>query len=42
MKATGEIFSLRDKEKAPKRKDIDDIETFRPKDCCRTELWRAL
>jgi len=42
MKATGEIFSLRDKEKAPKRKDIDDIETFRPKDCYRTELWRAL
>jgi hypothetical protein len=42
MKVTGETFSLRNKEKAPKRQDIDYFETFRPKDCYQTELWRAL
>jgi hypothetical protein len=42
MKVIGETFSLRNKEKAPKRKDIDYIETLRQKDCYRTELWRAL
>jgi len=42
MKVIGETFSLRNKEKAPKRKDIDYIETFRQMDCYWTELWRVL
>jgi hypothetical protein len=42
MKVTGETFSLRNKEKEPKRQDTKCIETFRLKDCYRTELWRAL
>ena len=42
MKVTGEIFSFQKREKEPKRQDIKSIQTFRPKDCYRTELWRAL
>ena len=42
MKVTGEAFSFIKKEKEPKRKDVISIETFRQKDCYRTELWRAL
>jgi hypothetical protein len=40
MKVTGEPFSLIEKE--PKRQDTKYIQTFRQKDCYRTELWRAL
>jgi len=43
MKVTGETFSFTlKKEKAPKRQDTKSIQTFRQKDCYRTELWRAL
>jgi hypothetical protein len=42
MKVTGETFSLFKKEKEPKRQDTKCIQTFRPKDCYQTELWRAL
>jgi hypothetical protein len=42
MKVIGETFSFIKKEKEPKRQDTKSIQTFRPKDCCRTELWRAL
>jgi len=40
MKVTGETFSYLEKE--PKRQDAKSIQTFRQKDCYRTELWRAL
>jgi hypothetical protein len=40
MKVTGETFSYLEKE--PKRQDTKSIQTFRQKDCYRTELWRAL
>ena len=42
MKVTGKTFSFKNKKKEPKRKDIKNIQTFRQKDCYRTELWRAL
>ena len=42
MKVTGETFSFFLKEKEPKRQDTKCIQTFRQKDCYRTELWRAL
>jgi len=42
MKVTGETFSFRNKEKEPKGQDTKSIQTFRQKDCYRTELWRAL
>ena len=43
MKGTEEAFSfIKRKKKEPKRQDTKNIQTFRPKDCYRTELWRAL
>ena len=42
MKVAGETLSLIKKEKEPKRKDAISIQTFRQKDCYRTEFWRAL
>ena len=42
MKVTGEIFSFQKREKDPKRQDIKSIQTFRQKDCYRTELCKAL
>jgi len=42
MKVAGEIFPFATKGKEPKRQDTTSIQTFRPKDCCRTALWRAL
>jgi len=42
MKVTGEAFSLLKEEREPKRQDTKGIQTFRPKDRYRTELWRAL
>jgi len=42
MKVTGETSTFIKKEKEPKRQDTKNIETFRQKDCYRTELWRAL
>jgi hypothetical protein len=42
MKVTGEVFSFVKEEKKPKRQDTKSIQTFRQKDCYRTELWRAL
>ena len=41
MKVTGETFSFIFKEKEPKKQDTKCIETFRQKDCYRTELWRV-
>ena len=40
MKITGETFSYLEKE--PKGQDTKGIQTFKPKDRYRTELWRAL
>jgi hypothetical protein len=40
MRVKGETFSYLEKES--KRQDTKCIQTFRPKDRCRTELWRAL
>ena len=42
MKVTGETFSLTKEEGEPKKQDAKSIQTFRQKDCYRTELWRAL
>ena len=42
MKVTGETFSFIFEEKEPKRQDTKSIQTFRQRDCYRTELWRAL
>jgi hypothetical protein len=42
MKVTGETFSFQKREKKPKKQDTKSIQTFRQKDCYRTELWRAL
>jgi len=42
MKVTEETLSFFIKEKEPKRQNTKSIQTFRQKDCYRTELWRAL
>jgi len=42
MKVIGEIFLFKKREKKPKRQDTKSIQTFRQKDCYRTELWPAL
>jgi len=42
MKAVGETLSFIKIEGEPKKQDTTGIETFRQKDCCRTELWRDL
>ncbi len=41
MKVTGETFFPITKEKEPKRQDTKSIQTFRQKDCYRTELWNC-
>ena len=43
MKVTGESFSFHHKSKrAEEAKDAKSIQTFRQRDCYRTELWRSL
>ena len=42
MKVTGETFSFTKEEREPKKQDGKSIQTFKQKDCYRTELWRAL
>ena len=42
MKAAGETLFFIKIEGEPKKQDTTGIETFRQKDCCRTELWRDL
>jgi len=43
MKVTGESFSFHHKRKrAEEAKDAKNIQTFRQRDCYRTELWRSL
>ena len=41
MMVAGETFSFKE-EKEPKKQDTTSIQTFRQKDCYRTELWKAL
>jgi len=42
MKATGETFSFILKRRGAEEARYYNIQTFRQKDCYRTELWRAL
>ena len=42
MKATGETFSFVLKRRGAEEARYYNIQTFRQKDCYRTELWRAL